>query len=65
MFNLSLLAGAVSAGIIMKDFKTYITQDPLKYELNGLEPIMSAHQLDLHYNKHHAAYVTNANKLLD
>lgn len=31
--------------------------EPLPYELNALEPHMSARTLDLHYNKHHAGYM--------
>lgn len=33
----------------------------LPYELNGLEPVISAKLLDFHYNKHHKAYVDNLN----
>jgi len=33
----------------------------LAYELNGLEPVISASLLDLHYNKHHMTYVNNLN----
>lgn len=32
---------------------------PLPYSLEALEPIISREILDLHYNKHHKAYVTN------
>lgn len=38
---------------------------PLPYELNALEPVISAQIMDLHYNKHHKAYVTNLNTALD
>ena len=34
----------------------------LPYELNALEPAISAAIMDVHYNKHHQAYVTNLNK---
>lgn len=37
----------------------------LPYELNALEPVISAEIMSLHYNKHHAAYVTNLNKALE
>ena len=36
----------------------------LPYEKNGLEPHISAETLEYHYGKHHAAYVTNLNKLI-
>lgn len=38
---------------------------PLPYQLNALEPVISAEIMDLHYNKHHQAYVNNLNKALE
>jgi len=38
---------------------------PLPYDLSALEPVISAEIMNLHYNKHHAAYVANLNKALD
>ena len=39
---------------------------PLPYPIeNGLQPCISPAALDLHYNKHHALYVTKANTVLD
>jgi len=37
----------------------------LPYDLNELEPVISAEIMNLHYNKHHKAYVDNLNKALD
>lgn len=37
----------------------------LPYELDALEPVISKEIMDLHYNKHHAAYVNNLNKALE
>ena len=37
----------------------------LAYEITGLEPVISRHVLDLHYNKHHLTYVNNLNAALD
>lgn len=37
---------------------------PLPYEMNALEPHISAETLEYHYGKHHASYVTNLNKLI-
>ena len=37
----------------------------LPYEKNALEPHISAETLEFHYGKHHAAYVTNLNKLVE
>jgi superoxide dismutase, Fe-Mn family len=38
---------------------------PLPYEKGALAPHISAETLDFHYGKHHQAYVTNLNKLLE
>ncbi len=39
---------------------------PLPYDKKALEPFgMSAETLEFHHGKHHAAYVTNLNKLLE
>ena len=37
----------------------------LPYALNALEPIISKEIMDIHYNKHHQAYVTNLNIALE
>lgn len=37
----------------------------LPYALNALEPVISEEIMNLHYNKHHAAYVANLNKALE
>jgi Fe-Mn family superoxide dismutase len=38
---------------------------PLPYPKDGLEPHMSSHTLELHHDKHHQAYVTTLNKLVE
>ncbi len=38
---------------------------PLPFEKNALAPYISEETLDYHYGKHHQAYVTNLNKLLE
>ena len=40
------------------------TLPDLPYAYDALAPHMSAETLEYHHDKHHAAYVTNANKLL-
>lgn len=40
------------------------TLPPLPYAKDALEPHMSAETFDFHYGKHHQAYVTNLNKLI-
>jgi Fe-Mn family superoxide dismutase len=38
---------------------------PLPYEKNALAPHLSSETLEYHYGKHHQAYVTNLNKLVE
>jgi Fe-Mn family superoxide dismutase len=37
---------------------------PLKYDFKAFEPHISARTMELHYSKHHQAYVDNLNKLV-
>ncbi len=37
----------------------------LPYPQNALEPVISARTLEFHHGKHHNAYVTNLNKLIE
>lgn len=37
----------------------------LPYDFNALEPVVSGKIMELHYSKHHAAYVANLNKALE
>ena len=41
------------------------TLPPLPYDKTALAPHISAETLDFHYGKHHQAYVTNLNKLVE
>ena len=38
---------------------------PLPYEKDALAPHISEETLDFHYGKHHQAYVTNINKMIE
>jgi len=38
---------------------------PLPYAYDALDPFMSKETLEFHHDKHHQAYVTNGNKLLE
>lgn len=38
---------------------------PLPYDFGALEPAISGEIMNLHYTKHHQAYVTNLNKALE
>jgi Fe-Mn family superoxide dismutase len=42
-----------------------ISLPELPYAKDALAPYISANTLDFHYGKHHNAYVTNANKLIE
>ena len=44
---------------------TRISQKPLPYDLNGLEPVLTQQQMDYHYNRHHKTYVTKYNEKLE
>jgi len=37
---------------------------PLPFDINALEPHISAETLEYHHGKHHAAYVNNLNNLI-
>ncbi len=37
---------------------------PLPFEPNALEPVITAHTLSFHYDKHHAGYVRKGNAIL-
>jgi Fe-Mn family superoxide dismutase len=42
-----------------------LTQEPLAYEFGALEPHIDAKTMEIHYGKHHVAYITNLTKALD
>jgi len=42
-----------------------ITQPPLPYEKNALQPHISEKTLEFHYNKHHAGYVAKLNGFIE
>ena len=41
------------------------TVPPLPYSFDALEPYIDAKTMEIHHDKHHAAYVTNLNKALE
>src|SRR6202140_1611156 len=41
------------------------TLPPLPYSFDALEPHIDAKTMEIHHDKHHAAYVTNLNKALE
>jgi superoxide dismutase, Fe-Mn family len=48
----------------MSQFTPYKLPD-LPYDFSALEPVISAEIMQLHYSKHHNAYVTNLNAALE
>jgi Fe-Mn family superoxide dismutase len=49
--------------LMTENTATEYTLPDLPYEYGALEPHLSARILELHHGKHHAAYVTGANKV--
>jgi Fe-Mn family superoxide dismutase len=47
------------------DLKQPFTLPPLGYGYDALEPHIDARTMEIHYTKHHQAYITNANKALE
>ena len=47
------------------DAKTSYQLPDLPYDFNALEPVISAEIMELHYSKHHKAYVDNLNVALE
>src|SRR5438046_7974520 len=41
------------------------TLPPLPYSFDALEPHIDARTMEIHHDKHHAAYVTNLNKAIE
>jgi superoxide dismutase, Fe-Mn family len=56
----ALLAGGHESAIAAS-----FTLPPLPYDYNALEPYIDAQTMQLHHDKHHAAYVTNLNAALN
>lgn len=45
--------------------RTKFTLPDLPYDYNALEPVISAEIMQIHHQKHHAAYVSNLNVALE
>ena len=56
----NVLSGLVRNGFTQTSSGAHKLPD-LPYDFNALEPTISAEIMQLHYTKHHAAYVTNLN----
>jgi Fe-Mn family superoxide dismutase len=62
----SLAACVVTSAIAQTDSTPTgpYTLPPLPYAYEALQPHIDAETMRIHHNKHHQAYITNANKLL-
>lgn len=58
-YILIIVLFAISSGIMAQ--KAPFKQAPLPYPYNALEPVIDAQTMEIHYSKHHAAYVKNLN----
>lgn len=45
--------------------QTLFQLPPLKFAFDALEPVIDARTMEIHHDKHHAAYVNNLNKTLE
>ncbi|GAB2212398.1 hypothetical protein Droror1_Dr00020360 [Drosera rotundifolia] len=62
-FGIASVAAAAGA-TQSRSIKTFSLPD-LPYDYSALEPVISAEIMQLHHQKHHQAYVTNYNKLVE
>src|SRR5207253_4391889 len=53
------------ANITSEDSPMAFTVPPLPYSFDALEPYIDAKTMEIHHDKHHGAYVNNANKALE
>ena len=61
----SIALPAMANNIQKKDKTMKIELPKLPYANDALTPIISAETIEYHYGKHHAAYVTNLNNLIE
>lgn len=57
----SPLLSKISEAAPEHGFTFYFQQDSLLYAFDALEPYIDAQTMEIHYGKHHAAYVKNVN----
>ena len=61
-----IVASAIATGMAQTDAAPTgpYTLPPLPYAYEALQPHIDAETMQIHHDKHHQAYITNANKLL-
>jgi Fe-Mn family superoxide dismutase len=65
MASLPCFAARTRITFFKEAFRMAFELPPLPYAYDALGPYMSAETLEYHHDKHHQAYVTNGNKLLE
>jgi len=55
----------VSPGLALAREEAGFKLPPLPYAFDALEPYIDARTMEIHHDKHHAAYVTNLNKAIE
>jgi superoxide dismutase, Fe-Mn family len=58
-------AADLETNLKMEEKSVAFTVPPLPYSFDALEPYIDAKTMEIHHDKHHAAYVTNLNKALE
>jgi Fe-Mn family superoxide dismutase len=58
-------AANFEANLKLEEKSVAFTVPPLPYPFDALEPHIDAKTMEIHHDKHHAAYVTNLNKALE
>lgn len=58
---ISSLAAATLLLVSLSALAAPFTQQPLPYAKDALEPIIDAKTMDIHYSRHHLAYINNLN----
>jgi Fe-Mn family superoxide dismutase len=56
---------AILQNLILEETFVTFTLPPLPYAFDALEPHIDAKTMEIHHDKHHAAYVNNLNKALE
>ncbi|EOR93002.1 Manganese superoxide dismutase [Arcticibacter svalbardensis MN12-7] len=60
--SLNAFSAETNDNVYLKPF--LFSQNPLPYSYNGLEPSIDALTMEIHYTKHHAAYIKNVNEAI-
>src|SRR5580704_6144707 len=58
-------ASNFASNLKLEEEPVAFTVPPLPYSFDALEPYIDAKTMEIHHDKHHAAYVTNLNKALE